>query len=73
MGDEVIRVRSMHGDILARKPDGKRPLGKPRRTWEGNIKIDLKEKGWKGVNWVHLSQDTDQWRALVNRVLNFRV
>jgi len=58
---------------LGRKPEGKRPLGKPRRRWEGNIRMDLSEIGWKGVDWVHLAQDRDQWRAVVNMVMNLRV
>jgi hypothetical protein len=50
-----------------------RPLGRPRRRWVDNIKMDLKEIGWDGVVWIHMAQDRDQWRALVNRVLNLRV
>jgi hypothetical protein len=59
--------------ILVRKPERKRPLGRPRRRWVDNIKMDLREKGWDGVNWVDLAQDRDQWRALVNTVMNLRV
>jgi hypothetical protein len=54
------------------KPEGKRPLGKPRRRWENNVKIDIRERGWGGMDWIHMVQDKDQWRALVNRVMNFR-
>jgi hypothetical protein len=59
--------------ILVGKPEGKRPLGRPRRRWEDNIKMDLREIGWDGMNWIDLAQDRDQWRALVNTVMNFRV
>jgi hypothetical protein len=59
--------------ILVGKPEGKRPLGRPRRRWEDNIKVDLRETGWGGMDWIDLAQDRDQWRALVNTVLNLRV
>jgi hypothetical protein len=57
------------------KPEGKRPLGRPRRMWEDNIKIDLREIAWSGKNWIHLAQDRDQWSALVNTVpvMNLRI
>jgi hypothetical protein len=55
------------------KPEGKRPVGKPTRSWKDNIKIDLREIGWSGIDWIRLAQDRDQWRALVNTVLNLRV
>jgi hypothetical protein len=55
------------------KPEGKRPLGRPRRRWVENIKMDLREIGWAGVDWIDLAQDRDHWRALVNTVMNFRV
>jgi hypothetical protein len=55
------------------KPEGKRPLGRPRRRWVDNIKMDLLEIGWGGVNCVGLVQDRDKWRALVNAVMNLRV
>jgi hypothetical protein len=47
------------------KPEGKRPLGRPRRRWVDNIKMDLREIGWDGVGWMYMAQDRDQWRALV--------
>jgi hypothetical protein len=59
--------------ILVGKPDGKRPLGRPRRRWVDNIKMDLREIGWDGMGWIDLAQDRDQWRALVNAVMNLRV
>jgi transposase len=59
--------------ILVGRPEGKRPLGKPRRRWENNIKLGLREKGIDGVNWVQLAQDMAQWWACVNTVMNLRV
>jgi hypothetical protein len=59
--------------ILIGRPEGKRPLGRPRRRWERNIKMDLREIGINGVNWIHLAQDRVQWRACVNTVMNLRV
>jgi hypothetical protein len=59
--------------IFVGRPEGKRPLGRPRRRWEDNIKMDLKEIGIEGANWIQLSQDRVQWRAFVNTVMNFRV
>jgi hypothetical protein len=59
--------------ILVGKPEGKRPLGRPRRRWVDNIKMDLGEIGWDGREWIELAQDRDQWRAFVNTVMNFRV
>jgi hypothetical protein len=59
--------------MLVGKPEGKRPLGRPRCRWVENIKIDLREIGWGGIDWIELSQDRDGWRALVNTVMNLRV
>jgi hypothetical protein len=59
--------------ILVGKPEGERPPGSPRSRWVDNIKMDLREIGWDGVDWIDMSQDGDQWRALVNTVLNHRV
>jgi hypothetical protein len=59
--------------ILSGNPEGKRPLGRPRRRWVDNIKMDLREIGWDGVDWIDLAQDRDQWRALVKAVMNLRV
>jgi hypothetical protein len=58
---------------LVRKPEGKRPLVRPRRRRADNIKIDLREIGWDGVDWIDLGQDRDQWRALVNTAMKLRV
>jgi hypothetical protein len=59
--------------ILVGKPEGKRPLERPRRRWVDNIKMNLREIGWHGMDWIDLAQDRDQWRALVNTVMNLRV
>ena len=59
--------------VLVGKPEGKRPLGRPRRRWEYNIKKDLQEVGGSRGNWMELAQDRDGWRALVGTVKNFRV
>jgi hypothetical protein len=59
--------------ILVGKPEGKRPLGRLRRSLVDNIKIDLREIEWDGMDWINLAQDRDQWRALVNTVMNLRV
>jgi hypothetical protein len=58
--------------VLVRSPEGKRPLGRPRRRWEDNIKMDLKEIGISGANWIPLAKDRVQWRAFVNTVMNLR-
>ena len=55
------------------KPEGKKSLGRPRRRWEDNIKMDLQEVACGGVDWIELAQDRDRWRALVNAVMNLRV
>jgi hypothetical protein len=59
--------------ILVGKPERKRPLGKPTRRCVDNIKMDLGEIGWDGMDWIAVAQDRDQWRTLVNTVLNLRV
>jgi hypothetical protein len=55
------------------KPEGKRPLGRPRRRWEDNIRINLRKIGWSSMDWIYLAQDRYQWWALVNTVMNLRV
>jgi hypothetical protein len=59
--------------ILVGKPEGKKPLGKLRRIFEDNILMGHREIRWEVVNWVHLAHDKDQWRALVNRLMNLRI
>jgi hypothetical protein len=59
--------------LLVGKPEGKRLLGRPRRRWVDNIRMDLGEVGWGDVNWIGLDKDRTRWRALVNSVLNLRV
>jgi transcription termination factor 2 len=59
--------------VLLGKPEGKRPLGRPRRRWKDNIKMNLQEVGWGRGDWMELAQDRDRWRALVGTVRNFRV
>jgi hypothetical protein len=59
--------------VLVGKPEGKRPLGRPRRRWEDNIKLDLREIGIHGTNWIQLAQDRVQKRAFVNTAMNLRV
>jgi hypothetical protein len=59
--------------VLVGRPEGNRPLGRPRRRWEDNIKKDLTEIGIDGANWIQLAQDRVQWRACVNTVMNLRV
>jgi hypothetical protein len=68
MGETRNAYRTLVG-----KPEGTRPLGRPRRRWVDNIKIDLREGGWDGMDWIDLAQDRDQWKALLNTVMNLRV
>jgi hypothetical protein len=71
----VARMRERRGSYraLVGKPEGRRPLGRPRRRWEDNIKMDLQEVGWGRMDWINLAQDRDRRRALVNAVTNLRV
>jgi transcription termination factor 2 len=64
--------RGVYG-VLVGRPEGKRPLGRPRRRWEDNIKQDLREIGIDGANWIRLAQARVQWRAFLNSVMNLRV
>jgi hypothetical protein len=59
--------------VFVRRPEGKRPLGRPRHKWEDNIRLDLLEVGWGGMDWIDLDQDRDKWWVLVNAVKNLRV
>jgi hypothetical protein len=59
--------------VLVGKPEGNRPLGRPRRRWGDGIRMDLMETGLRGVDWIRLAQDRDRWRAVVSAVMNFRV
>jgi hypothetical protein len=59
--------------LLVGKPEGKKPLGRPRRRWVDNVKMDLEKTGWGDVDWIGLAQDRDKWRALVNSVMNLQV
>jgi hypothetical protein len=58
---------------LVGKPEGKRPLERPRRRWEDNIRMDLRDIVWGGEKWLHLAQGRDQWRALMDTIMNLRV
>jgi hypothetical protein len=72
----VVRMgekRNAYKLLVVGKPEGKRPLGRPRCRWEDNIRMDLGEVGWGDVDWTGLAQDRNRWRALVNSVLNLRV
>jgi hypothetical protein len=72
-------ARSTYGEsrsvlkVLVGKPEGKRPLERPRRTWEDNIKMDLKNVGIEVMGWIEMVQDRNKWQALVNAVMNLRV
>jgi hypothetical protein len=59
--------------VLMAKPDGKRPLGRPRRRWEDGLRMDRGEIGWGCLDWIQLAQDGDQWQAVVNTVVNLRI
>ena len=74
MGVHVARMGERRGvyRVLVGKPEGKRALGRPRRRWEDNIKMDLQEVGCRGMDWFELAQDRDMWRELVNAVMNLR-
>ena len=75
MGGACARMEEGRGvhKVLVGKPEGKRPLGRPRRRWEDNIKMGLQEVGRGCGDWMELAQDRDRWRALVRTVMNFRV
>jgi hypothetical protein len=71
----IARMEEMKNayTILVGEPEGKKPLRRPRRRWEDNIRTDLKEIGWEGVDWIHLAQDRNQRRDLMNTVMKLRV
>ena len=68
MGERRVLYR-----VLVGKPEGKRVLGRLRRRWEDNIKMEFQEVGCRGVDWIELAQDRDRWRAFVNAVMDLRV
>jgi hypothetical protein len=68
----MVESRGVHR-VLVEKPEGKRPLGRPRCRWEDNMKMDLQEVGCGSMNWIKLAQDRDRWRALVSAAMNLRV
>jgi hypothetical protein len=68
----IVKTKNPYS-ILVGTPEGKRPLGRPRRRRVDNIKMNLREIGWGGMDWIELAQDRDQWRTLVNTVMNLRV
>jgi hypothetical protein len=69
----VARIKGNTYTILVGKPEGKRPLGRPRRRWKDNNIMDPREIGWGGMDWIDLAQDKDQWRALMTMVMKHRV
>jgi hypothetical protein len=77
--DEMDRVCSTNWEtmnayrVLAGKPEGKRPVGRLRRRWEDNIKMDITEIEWSGMDWIDMAEDRDRWRVLVNMIMNLRV
>jgi hypothetical protein len=75
MRRHVTRVGEIRNayKIFVGKPEGKRPLGKPRRRWKNNNRMNLRERRWESVDWIHLAENRDQWRAVVNTVMNLRL
>jgi hypothetical protein len=71
-GTTLVVLHILNSNTLLRRPEGRRPLGRPRRRWEDNIKMDLQEVGW-GMDWIELALDRERWSAVVNAVMNLRV
>jgi late competence protein required for DNA uptake (superfamily II DNA/RNA helicase) len=75
----MVRACSTNGEkrnvnrILVGKREGRRPLGRPRRSWMNNIKMDLRDIEWRCMDWIDLAQDRDHWKVFVNTVMNLRV
>jgi hypothetical protein len=70
--DRARGRRVMHVKILVGKPEGKRPTGRPRRRWENNITMDLREIRWGGMDWIDLAEYREQLRAFLNKIMNLR-
>ena len=73
MGGACSKYGGEKRHIRVGKPEGKRPLGRPRCRWKDNIKMDLKEVVWEGMDWIKLAQDRDSWQAHVNVLMNLRI
>jgi hypothetical protein len=73
VGGTFTTYRGFVYRILLGKPEGKRPLGRPRRKWKDNIKMDFQEMECEGMDWIDLTRDRDRWRALVNAIKNIRI
>jgi hypothetical protein len=73
LAGHVTRMVAITAFNIFGKPEGNRPLGRPKRRWKDNIKMDVREIGWEVVDWIHMAQDRDQWRAVVNTVMNRQV
>jgi hypothetical protein len=69
----ALKIRRNSYRMFVGKPEGRRPPGRPRRRWVNNIKTDLREMVWDGMDWIDLTQDIDCWRAVLNTEMNFRV
>jgi len=65
--------RRVEYGVLVEKPEGNRPVRRLKRSWEDNIKMDLREVGWEGMDWIYLAQNRDRWRAFMNAVMNLRL
>jgi hypothetical protein len=70
---QMVEEKKNAYSLFVGKPEGKRPLGRPRCRWVDNVKMDLRDIGWGGMDWINLAEDRDQWRALARTVMNLRV